>query len=233
MELVQIEVTPQTAAKLVLMDEVDLHGSWSCSIAEKILHEISCFDLDELLLLIDGQKHPCHADCDKVPQFGQMKTILSVPRVILQTGHDLNYAQLGLQLKGDIHASPTSNIKYGENHGKGAALLGLALIDNGQIKLSSLSRAFCQIQDTRKAEKVATMLQFRIPVVRMLLKNACQNTTNGYLPLMQLAESTRRRRAQSIRTILKELRTLNHKELNIRLDRIVWEETEVNDATEV
>lgn len=233
MELVQIEVSPHTAAKLVLFDEVNLHTGWPSYTTEKILHEISCFDLDELLSLIDGQKYPCEADCDKIPQFGKLQTILSVPYVVLQTGHDMNYAQLGLQLKGDIHATPTANIKYGENHGKGAALLGLVLVNDGQIKLSALSRAYCQIQDTKYAKKIAAMLLFRIPVIRMIIKNARQNTTNGYLPLIQLAESTRRRRAQSIRTILKELRTLNHKELNIRLDRIVWEETEVNDATEV
>lgn len=233
MELIHVEVTPKVAAKLVLLDEVDLHAGWTSCMAEKVLHEVGRFDIDELLRNIDAREYPLFADCDRIPQFGKLENVRAVPHVIVQTGTSLNYAQLGLKLKGDISSTPGANLKYGENHGKGAAFLGLVMVEDGFIKASSLSQAYCQIQETEKACRVATMLLFRIPVVRMLLKNARAGETNGFLPLLRLADSTRIRRSQSIRTIFKELKTLNHPALNTRINHIVWNEMESNDGTEI
>lgn len=217
-----VNVTPEAVAKLLLTREMDLTNSmcniqigkvWDCLLSmnpEDILHVIDCNKLSNI------------ANVKYIPQFGKLETLRKVPYYFFDTGNVCaDYSQLGFYLKHDLSSSLGANVKFGENHGKGASLLGIVNCVETKIVPSILTDSFCQLS-LEEQEKILIVLLFRVPIIQILLQNAKNRSISVYEPLILLSESTQRRRAQCIKAILKIIRTLNSKEINERLDNIIF-----------
>ena len=221
---VQASITPSAAAKLLISGEIDVEGAWDPNAASKVIDALLVLSIDDILKIIDCHQYGEIADIKKIPQFGKIETVLHVPSYFVDNGNCCaDYPQLGFYLKPDVTATLAANTKFGENHGKAASLLGIANCVHKRIIPSTLTYAFVNLDHDRKEEVVKRLL-FRIPVVQIILFSAKTGKVNGYDPMSQLMESTKRRRSQCLRAIFKILREYNNADLVARIDNVVWED---------
>ncbi len=220
---IDVKLSARVIAKLILMDEIELDDSWDLSDTQNVLRELYSIKVDEILALVDSKIVAPQLDPERVPQFGKVETIASVPTVFLEKKTlEISFSQLGFELKKDPNSNRSANYKFGENHGKAAAFLGLAVCEGDHVFRSALSYAFSLIHDEETKKNILMKLCFRVPSVQLLLNQAKTQKVNGYDHLSLLSETTQIRRSSSIRTLLKQLRTLNDDGLKSRLDNIVW-----------
>ncbi len=221
---VATSITPRAAAKMLISNEIDISSDIPYSEALKILDELRTLTVEECLSIVDFNNYGTVADIKHIPQFSKIEKLFRVPLYFIESGQmSVDYPQLGFYLKLDINASLVSNIKYGENHGKTTAILGLIDCNNTRFIPSAFTSAFCSFDEDKQRE-IMLRLFFRVPVVQIILKAAAVDKVNGFLPMMALKESTRLRRSYSIRAIFKQLLLYDHSELNHRIENIVWED---------
>ena len=221
---VNTSITPRAAAKLLISNELDIGINVSYDTATKILDELLKLSIEECLAIIDFHNYGNIADVKYIPQFGRIDTIIRVPYYFVNISYsNVDYAQLGFFLKPDVNASLGATTKFGENHGKAASILGITSCANKRIAPSALTRAFCSY-DNENQNKILLRLFFRIPIIQIILKEASLGKYNGYIPMQSLMASTKQRRSQSLRAIFKSMWSYQNKELNNRINNIVWEE---------
>ncbi len=217
------EIAPYTAAKLILLDEVQLSNSLSLEKSRTVIDALAALSVEEIINIID-RTDVRYYTTDDIPQFGSIASLIKVPELVLKAGSaGLNYAQLGFELKNDVYAKMDANIKFGENHGKGAALLGLVRLNAGRCFFSSLTTGFCDIKNDKEKSAVIHRLLFRIPIVQAILKETKNGYTNGYKFMKGMKESTQKRRGQCMRAIFRELESWNNSFLSDRISNISWE----------
>ena len=220
---VQATITPKAAAKLLLSGEINLDAIWNEQTSKKVFDELLTLSIDEALDIVDRNTYGALADVHYVPQFGKLETVTDVPSYFVDTGtRCADYPQLGFFLKPDVNASLVANTKFGENHGKAAAILGIANCINKRIVPSALSYGFMDLNQDEQKEVVKKLL-FKIPAVQIILCSAKNGVVNGYDSLALLKESTMRRRSQCLRAIFRILKEYNHPTLNNRIENITWE----------
>lgn len=221
-------ITSSAGAKLLLSNEICLKETWPLPSAKAVLNELLLLQIRDFLILVDNHRYGCAVNVQCIPQFGKIENLAKVPYYFVETGEErTDYAQLGFYLKKDVHAKLNSNIKFGENHGKGAALLGLVNCINSRITPSSLSRAFCTYP-YKTQEEIIMRLFFRIPIVQIILKEASYRKINGYSPMEGMKKSTMRRRGQCLRSIFKMMQSFQSSDLDMRIKNILWNDSEVN-----
>lgn len=220
---VEASITPKAAAKLLISGEIDLTRSLSSEVTQKIFDNLLEMSIQEILQIVDCNSYGEIAEIKYIPQFGKIDTVIAVPSYFVNKGlSSTDYAQLGFYLKNDVQSSLVANVKFGENHGKAAAILGLAKCENKRIFTSSISAEFCLL-DNEKKQEIAKRLLFRVPIVQIILRSAQNNTVNGYAPMEQMKNSTMCRRGQCLRGIFKWMRTYNNEKLNSRINNIYWD----------
>lgn len=221
---INASITLEAAARLFILNNIDIRGHWDSKQANALMGEIGRMGVPELLHIIDSIEPQAQIDSSLLPQFGSLEMLIRVPEVLISTGIDgLSYAQLGFYLKGDINAKQGANVKYGETHGKGAWQLGFAECRDGKIHFCSLTNAFCEITDTYEKLRISKLLCFRMPIIQTLLNQARDQKVNGFHPMSHLEKSTQIRRGSCVKMVLRELQTLGNSELSKRIENIYWD----------
>ena len=216
-------ISPYGVVRLLICNEIELTDNWSFAQSKSVFDTLLSMGIDELLVIVDSVERKPIVVAD-IPQFGSISNLIRVPIILAEAGcANMNYAELGFRLKNDPNAKLYANIKFGENHGKGASLLGLVSCIDQRFSLSPLSNYFCQISDTSIQEEIVKRLFFRIPLVQAILMAARDGIINGYQLMSGLSASTQKRRGQCLRAVFRYLRDYKQTELNRRLDNIVWE----------
>lgn len=224
---IRASITPKAAAKIIISGELDLDEQWGIDEATLVLDEIAALQVSECLSVVDSHMHCKTADVKYIPQFGKIEKIMEVPLCFKEMGtSSVDYPQLGFFLKKDVMAKLDANTKFGENYGKGAAMLGLVNCKSNRIVPSCLTQAYCELPYD-KQKNLIQKLYFRIPIIQILLSASKYGETNGFSPMTLLKESTKKRRGQSVRGILGVLKELGSSELTERIDKIIWETSEV------
>lgn len=217
-------ITPRAAAKLLISGEMSLNVKFDNATSKRILHELLNLSIDDILVIVDQNSYGLVAEAKYIPQFGTLETVLNVPNYFSQNGSiATDYVQLGFYLKKDLKASLQANCKFGENHGKTAALLGLVCLIESSITPSCFTHAFVDLPKNDQFKLIRRMI-LRIPIIQILLSNARIDKFNGYIPMAQLKQSTKYRRGTSVRALLRALKELNHAKLNSRIENITWED---------
>jgi len=219
---ISASISSSAAAKLVITGDISLDTQWPDLQADTVLFELCKLSADDLLFLADQSSYCEIADIRGVPQFGKIETLFNVPSCFSELGiSSVDYVQLGLFLKKDVTSSLNANRKFGENHGKAASFLGIVNCINSRFIPSSLTFAFCAL-DQKMQNEVIKRLLFRLPIIQILLRAAKDLEISGYAPMALLKESTKKRRGQSVRAILSFINTLNNPALSSRINNIVW-----------
>ncbi len=219
---ITVKTTPKGAARLLLLNDVCLTEAWTFDQASAILDALQQLKISEILCLIDGTPADRYIGSADIPQFGSIEALIQVPELVYHSGQ-LNYPQLGFALKKDMNAKLEANIKFGENHGKGATLLGLTDCVDGKFVSSALTNVFVNSFDYQSKQRIVEKLCFRIPLIQLLLRKAKDEVLNGYSFMGSLSVSTKKRRSQCIRRIFRSFSAYDDEQLTSRLHNIKWE----------
>lgn len=218
-------ITAQAAARLLITGDLDLFTKWSHEQSKSVLDEILNIKVDDLISIIDASRKtmPSEIDSSNIPQFGKVDTILRVPKVMLEeNATNIDYVQMGFLLKKDPYASVQANQKYGENHGKIAAQLGLINCVEKRFVPSTITDAFVKGYSEEEQLRIVTRLFVRIPLVKILLQQSRKNIINGYDYMVELTSSTKERRGSSVRAILETVKCEDSVVMKERLSNISW-----------
>ena len=222
MEYVTTYIKSGTATKLMIINEIDSNLSLDRKDATIILENLIHSDISDFLRLFDYYALINDIDIATVPQFGSREMLIKAVDIISDMGAcGINCAQLGFRLKQDPEATIGANTKFGENHGKAAMILGLAKYERNKFYISVLGEAFCRV-DEEKKDSVLTYLFLKVPIIQLLLQSAKAGEINAYDYMIDMKESTRTRRGQCLRKILRKLSELENDELKGRINNIKW-----------
>lgn len=155
-----------------------------------------------------------------IPEFSRLLDIDNVLSAIIGTDADFpGYLELG-QTFSKAEKGPALR-KYGENHYKLAALLGL-VTRTFPMKVTELGRQYYKLgEDDRKILRAKLVL--RIPIVQQLLLLARDEYVNvDSVFAKYLAPSTVNRRTSSTRNLITELVGEKSTTVRERADKLLW-----------
>lgn len=166
----------------------------TCNDLFAILLNTECHEIVSMLRKYD-LKFPINAS--DVPQFSSLTDcVFKVPGLVKDCGiEDLTYTQMGFMLRVKPRKEG-ADMKYGENHAKTAAQMGLCTIWNCRIYPSYLGVAFEELSKEEQ-EQLIPMLVLFIPYIFNLYSSKA-NYHNIIDSLSMLKESTKKRRLSNI-----------------------------------
>ena len=163
---------------------------------------------------------------ENIPQYSNIDDVAKAADRLYELDEFLTYKDLGIYLYPDDRKSDGANQKYGENHGKLAALMDIASVESQDGKAgcdkAPFTRLFHSLNEDAKREMMAK-LAFRIPVIRNVLFDAQERTVAVSDYLQMLSESTIKRRLPNIMTLFQLLREYcndEESELKAALDNV-------------
>ncbi len=161
-------VNSEVAVYLFMEDKLSLEPEWPNGQAERFLKMIHDMSYDKLLDIIDSFDYSLPLDSNLVPQFADADAVDNAVHILNSIDeYSLDYKSLGYYLIREERKEEAYR-KYGENHGKGAALLGLINYERGAFHKSCLTSAY-DIMEPSSKEEVRNRLYLRIPFIRMTL----------------------------------------------------------------
>lgn len=161
-----------------------------------------------------------------IPQFSDLSVALydTPQKLHEQNARDLTYEQVG-QLLWDSPRDIGADKKYGENHAKTAAQIGLTSVENGKINITDFGRIFLSHNPAIQASLLPA-LWLKSPLFHNYYGSANGESTLS-LDISVLSESTRKRRLSNIRTIInlidngyffREQSPVNNKKSHVQTD---------------
>lgn len=146
----------------------------------------------------------------EVPQFGSFTAVMEAATVLSRSGSVMTYRDLGGALnRGEgKERNVVAKVKYGENQGKLAVIMGLAKRAGSRagFKSTQLGVSSFLLKDSVKRIKLAHRLLLRSVHFRDLLCiNIPERRNSLEAAYSELSESTRQRRIRSLRTMYREL----------------------------
>ena len=155
----------------------------------------------QIIDIISPEYQTKQVNAANIPQFSNLSTAMyEVPRLLLERGlSDVKYADMGGLLWPEKRKLG-ADMKYGENHSKTAALIGLTSVENATINLTSFGRIFLTLNSAQQAILIP-MLWLKVPLFQnyfCLNKNINQLNSD----MSCLSESTSKRRLSNVKTII-------------------------------
>lgn len=218
-----IRVDEETLFRMFFNNRLCLQPCWPEGQANDFLWMIYAKTFDDLLAMTDSFDYSVPLDSNYVPQFADMKAVDNAVDIIGSSGETvLTYRELGYYLIREDRKNGAYR-KYGENHGKGASLLGLALFNPGEFRRSCLTQAYNQLPTSEVRSEIRKRIYLRIPFVQYTLFRAKNDRYNAYDSIRMFTVGTMERRGQSPRKILEDLHDCGNAELNRRINNIYWQ----------
>ncbi|ORT99295.1 hypothetical protein D081_2024 [Anaerovibrio sp. JC8] len=156
-------------------------------------------------------------ESSNVPQYSSLDSIEGIINIV-DANPGGTYVDIGYYFNKD--GNHTSWSKYGENHYKLTAHLGL-VTSSGDKAVTHLGQIFMKLPDRTKAD-IKTKLFLRVPIVRLVMNYGKQKHINVTDIMMRcLSESTTQRRLPNVkRMILMLIEKSNYK--GNYLKNIAW-----------
>lgn len=136
-----------------------------------------------------------------IPQFSDMSEVIHTANKLCLLDTILSYRDLGMYLAPEGKKSDVAHRKYGENHGKLAALMDIVSVERKDGKvgcaIAPFTRLFDALDEESKWELLAK-LTMRIPIVRIILRDAENGRVFVSDYLNMLSESTKQRRIPNV-----------------------------------
>jgi hypothetical protein len=137
-----------------------------------------------------------------IPQFSNIRSIPQVLKIVESYEGLIDYRKIGYFFNKD--GTDNAKRKYGENHYKLVASLGLVTKEK-PLNLTPLYYEYKKI-DQDKKDEIKAKLMMNIPIVQCLCCIALKQRIGVYaLMLENLSESTATRRRSSVKSILHEV----------------------------
>lgn len=140
-----------------------------------------------------------------IPQFSNFASAaIIVPEILNKTNEPYSYEKLGYFLFSDAKSEAAAT-KYGENHGKMAVLLDLAILkkENGinVFESSALTNMYCNLEQDLKM-KLLTRLCYRIPIIQeAIVTENPQKTVENSMQRVLAYSTYMRRKANTLEVL--------------------------------
>ena len=163
-------------------------------------------------------------DSADIPQFSDLSSAIYRTPEILKDHGNLSFEEMGRRLW-PTERGAVADQKYGENHAKTAAQLGLATIIKGKINISSFGKIFLSLNPVQQAALIPN-LWLKVPLFyNYFCTDQSETTLMGDMAI--LASSTQKRRLSNIRTIIDLINKGYYlRENNILLKKVKEEDKE-------
>lgn len=159
---------------------------------------------------------------NNIPQFSNAGDIYQVLRVVIDSEIDnLTYENIGYYLcpKG---AKIGAQVKYGENHYKLSAQLGLVTYAKPFVA-TDLGIAYYLTDNSTERRNIEKRLALRIPIIQQALLLADDKTVNmADFMCLFLSPSTMLRRRSNLRELLSYIMDISEVSMQHRLNNITW-----------
>lgn len=154
-----------------------------------------------------------------IPQFSNIYDVDVIPRIVV-TNPGCEYAMMGYYYNKD--GKYDAQRKYGENHYKAAALLGL-VTDAPPFDATYLGREYIHLPEETK-DLIRPRLCLRIPIIDICLIEGRKGPYDGMKEVRRLlTESTSVRRRSSMKQMINQvLKSIPEKDRSIIIDNISW-----------
>lgn len=169
--------------------------------SELLLELIYSYSVAEIINILKCDFTPYVIEAKDIPQFSNFDVCYyDVVQSIVRSGYSsVNYDQLGFFLR----KSPRkigADRKYGENHAKTAALMGLCVVQKGiGISVTPIGKIFSQLSREKQNNLKAKMCLY-IPLMQNIFVQGCtQEIVNSSLAV--LSPTTKKRRHPNIKYI--------------------------------
>lgn len=183
-------------------------------VAAKLCRAILDTDLEDLVALLAESDQREEVTKENIPQLSLLpeQAALETAEVLRQVGESVTFEELGHYMtrnKPDFKQNPTANKKYGENHGKFAALLDLALVERGgtsaRVSLSGLGK-YVSALPLKERSHIARKLLLRIPVVQnYMIMGQKEEIIDRDMDI--LSAETKKRRGSSVKNMVEWITT--------------------------
>lgn len=166
-----------------------------------VITSLKMFSLEEIIEIIKPLHIPFPIDKADVPQFSDFSlAVYRTPYLAYASNqYNIPFKDMGYMLLQGSRKDVAYQ-KYGENHAKTAAMLGLCSVTRGKVNASYLGVYFCHLKKEEQKFLLPKLLIY-VPVIQNYLVAGCdESLLDEYLGL--LAETTQKRRIGNLNTMI-------------------------------
>lgn len=173
-----------------------------CTLLLEVLQRHSCA---EILSLIKEGDDLFEIDKKDIPQFSDFKdAYYKVPYMLANCGtKDVGYNEMGYMLRNE-NRKEVADKKYGENHIKTAALMGLCSFKKCRANTSTLGNLFIKLSE-KERENILPKICLYIPFLYNYFKKGGTDEVREEM-LSVLSVTTQNRRRSNVNTIIDTIR---------------------------
>lgn len=183
------------------LDNSILNDSYKSEILIKILKKYKC---SEILDVIKVGFKPHLVEKKDISQFSDFKdAYYSVPFKLSNCGlKDVDYASMGYMLRSEARKE-VADKKYGENHMKTAAQLGLCSFEKCRANSNSLGSLFVKLSDAEQKALLPKLCLYIPYIQNYYMSGGGEQSLEELLKI--LSDSTRIRRRPNVKTIIETI----------------------------
>lgn len=173
-----------------------------CKMLVNVLMKHSCADIIEL---IKEDDELFEIDKKDIPQFSDFKdAYFSVPFNLANCGmKDVGYLQMGYMLRNEKRKE-VADKKYGENHIKTAAAMGLCSFYKCRANTNALGNIFIKLTDEERTQLLPKLCLY-MPFAHNYFKNGATDEVRETM-LSILSVTTQNRRRPNVNTIIETIK---------------------------
>lgn len=182
-----------------------LNDGESCVIpmgmCDVVLKYLRMYSVPEIINIIQEKQKEFDITPSDIPQFSNYEdAVYKVPYLTVASGlTDISFTQMGFMLI-NTPKKDGAYMKYGENHAKMAAQMGLCNVQKGKINLSYFGCLYSKLSKEEQAEMVPKLLLYMPLIHNFFASGMDKDLLNKYFST--LSESTQKRRMSNVRTII-------------------------------
>lgn len=168
-------------------------------VGEKIIDILKAISIDNIISIIEANKAEiAEITSANIPQFSNINSIDDVLNVV-ESSDQITFELIGYYI--NKNASKGAQIKYGENHYKIAAAIGLTTL-NKPFHVTTLGKEYMSLSSEDKIS-IRNKLFLLVPIVQKIIIDAKYKTVHPLDILrLYLSESTSIRRRSSVRIMV-------------------------------
>ena len=177
-----------------------------------VITALKMFSCGEIVEIIKPLHIPFQIDKADVPQFSDFSlAVYRTPYLAYASNqYNIPFKDIGYMLLQGSRKEVAYQ-KYGENHAKTAAMLGLCSVSRGKVNASYLGVYFCNLKKEEQKSLLPKLLIY-VPIIQnYIVADQDENLLEEYLGM--LAETTQKRRVGNLNTMIQLIK----KEINDEL----------------
>ena len=163
-----------------------------------------------------------------IPQISSFDEVVNVSQIVAKTREVYTFEQMGSMLNNAMsdRRRHWAKIKYGENHSKFAAMMGIADVrkdDRNHYVVSStgVGRALYLVEDAAVRNVILRRLMFRCRAFRILY-TFCENGEVLKAGLKALEQTTRLRRLRTLKALARAYNSLSRDGVGMPQEAMDW-----------